>query len=119
MENQAFQELIQKTCQTDDLPQALALLRSCGDENIAEAANQLTGKFNMAEVDGKQKIYHIFTELNEENEEQEFAEFVMNIGDDIMLFVAWFFYTQFEIKASDVYAAAGKTYKQPKKSCPL
>jgi hypothetical protein len=32
------------------------------------------------------------------------------------MFVAWFFFAQFDIKQKETYQAAGKTYKQPKRS---
>ena len=56
--------------------------------------------------------------LNEEKpktlEEQEFVEHVMNEGEHLVKFAAWFFESNFEIKAKEVYQAAGKTYQQPK-----
>ncbi|TOB56313.1 hypothetical protein CGK03_20945, partial [Vibrio parahaemolyticus] len=40
---------------------------------------------------------------------------VMNEGDNMIKFAAWFFETFFEIKQKDTYMAAGKTYQQPKR----
>lgn len=115
MEQQDFESLVKAAMQCADLPKTLAYFKDCENEIVAETAQSLTGQFSVAEVDGKQKIYHVFSEINEQGEEEEFAEFIMNVNDDIMLFIAWFFYTQFEIKNRDTYAAAGKTYQQPKR----
>lgn len=116
MEQQDFETLVKALSQTTALPQALEMLKASDDENVAEAANALTGQFALAEIEGENRVYHVFTDTNEAGEEEEFVEHVMNVGDDIMVFVAWFFYTQFEIKNRDTYAAAGRTYKQPKRS---
>lgn len=116
MDQQDFETLVKALSATTGLPEALDMLKASEDENVAEAANALTGQFALAEVEGENRVYHVFTEENENGEEQEFVEHVMNVGDDVMVFVAWFFYTQFEIKNRDTYAAAGRTYKQPKRS---
>ncbi len=112
MENKAFQQLVLELCQTENLPQALALLQQNSDEDIAQAAKSLAGTFMVAEVKGKSKIYHSFTDTNEQGETEEFVEHVMDMGDEILKFVAWFFYSQFEIKNKDTYLAAGRTYRQ-------
>ena len=116
MESIYFDQLVTQLSQTTSLPDALAILKSCDAEEVKNAAESLSGHFSIAEVNGIQKIYHVFSDLNDQGENEEFAEHIMDLDDDIMLFVSWFFYTQFDIKNSDTYAAAGKTYKQPKKN---
>ncbi|KAA5737610.1 hypothetical protein F3G21_20570, partial [Acinetobacter baumannii] len=69
----------------------------------------------LAEVDGEKRIYHMTTQEDESGEEQEYVEHVMNEGDHLIKFAAWFFETFFEIKQKDTYVAAGKTYQQPKR----
>lgn len=116
MTQNEFETLVKTLCLTKDLPQALEVLRACEDDTIAEQAQALTGQFSLAQVNGAQVIYHVFTEENDQGEPQEFVEKIMSLDDDIILFVAWFFSSQFEIKSSDVYSAAGRTYKQPKRN---
>lgn len=65
--------------------------KSSEDEAIAEAAQSLSGQFALAEVEGEQRIYHVTTEVDEQGEEQEYVEHIMNEGDDVVKFVAWFF----------------------------
>ncbi|AMG29001.1 hypothetical protein AL542_00695 [Grimontia hollisae] len=116
MEQKEFETLVKALCQKADLPEALDMLKACENEAVAEAANALTGQFALAEVEGENRVYHVFTEENDDGETQEFVEHIMNVGDDVIVFVAWFFNTQFDIKNRDTYAAAGRTYKQPKRS---
>ncbi|EAZ74344.1 hypothetical protein E8A66_06665 [Vibrio cholerae] len=115
MQQSQFEALIKLLCEQATLPQALELLKSSEDEAIAEAAQSLSGQFALAEVEGEQRIYHVTTEVDEQGEEQEYVEHIMNEGDDVVKFVAWFFDGFFDIKQKDVYQAAGKTYKQPKR----
>lgn len=116
MEQKAFEVFIKTLCEQDSLPLALDMLQSSEDLEIAEAARSLVGQFSAAEVDGKKRIYHISLHENDEGEQQEFVEHIMDEGDDLILFVAWFFEVMFEIKGKDIYQTAGKTYKQPKRS---
>ncbi len=116
MNSQEFATIVKQACQHESLPGALAFLRQVDDEEIAQAADALTGQFALAEVDGEQRIYHVFTDTDDQGVEQEYVEHIMNEGDDTILFVAWFFETEFEIKRKEVYAAAGRTYKQPKRN---
>lgn len=114
MQQSQFEALIKLLCEQATLPQALELLKSSEDEAIAEAAQSLSGQFALAEVEGEQRIYHVTTEVDEQGEEQEYVEHIMNEGDDVVKFVAWFLMA-FRYQAKDVYQAAGKTYKQPKR----
>ncbi|MFV0448251.1 MAG: hypothetical protein ACK5MF_07285 [Vibrio sp.] len=116
MQQDEFEALVKSLCDKENLPQALELLKSNEDEEIAQAAQSLTGQFQLAEVDGEKRIYHVTLQQDEQGEEQEFVEHVMNEGDDVIKFVAWFFDFNFEVKQRDTYQAAGKTYKQPKRS---
>ncbi|KXF82816.1 hypothetical protein [Enterovibrio coralii] len=116
MEQQDFETLVKALAETKGLPEALDMLKKCEDEEVAAAAEAMTGQFSLAEIDGENRVYHVTTETNDNGEEEEFVEHVMNVGDEALVFVAWFFYTQFEIKNRDTYAAAGRTYKQPKRS---
>lgn len=116
MEEKEFEILIKAVCNTKELPEALNLLKACEDDSISSAANDLTGQFSLAEINGKNKIYHVFSEENTQGEVEEFVELVMELGEDIIVFVAWFFFTQFDIKNRDIYSAAGRTYKQPKRT---
>ncbi len=116
MQAEQFETLVKTLCQQQNLPQALQLLKQSDDEEVAEVAASLTGQFSLAEVEGQKRIYHVTLEENDAGEQQEFVEHVMNEGDDVVVFVAWFFYAFFSIKQKDTYAAAGKTYRQPKRS---
>ncbi|MGR5069167.1 MULTISPECIES: hypothetical protein [Vibrio] len=115
MQQNEFETLLKEIDQTETLPQALELLKACEEEEIAQAAQSLTGQFGLAEVEGEKRIYHITVHQDESGEEQEFVEHVMNEGDQLIKFSAWFFETFFEIKQKDTYKAAGKTYQQPKR----
>jgi hypothetical protein len=116
MVDKEFVELVKSACACDGLPSALAYFQDCDDENVAQTAQELKGQFAVAEIDGEQRIYHVMTETDDEGNEQEYADHVMNEGDDTIRFVAWFFDVFFAIKQKDVYQAAGKTYRQPKRS---
>ncbi|MFD2178303.1 hypothetical protein [Veronia pacifica] len=116
MEQQDFDTLVKSLLENENLPAALNALKSCSDSEVAEAAESLAGQFSLADVEGEKRIYHVFTEANDDGEEQEYVEHVMNEGDDVLVFVSWFFYAMFEIKHKDTYAAAGRTYQQPKRS---
>ncbi|KMV29758.1 hypothetical protein [Photobacterium swingsii] len=115
MQQDHFVELVKELSQKENLPQVLDALKAVEDQEVAEAAASLTGQFSLAEIEGEKRIYHVFTEANDDGEEQEYAEWVMNEGDDVMVFVAWFFYAMFEMKQKDTYQAAGRTYQQPKR----
>lgn len=115
MERNEFDTLVKKACETPDLPTALNYLKNCCDPEIANAASALTGQFSLAEIEGNTRIYHVFTEENDQGEPEEFIEHVMDLDDEVIVFVAWFFFTQFDIKQREIYAAVGKTYKQPKR----
>ncbi|MGF1785650.1 hypothetical protein L4D00_07645 [Photobacterium swingsii] len=115
MQQDHFVELVKALSQKENLPQVLDALKAVEDQEVAEAAVSLTGQFSLAEIEGEKRIYHVFTEANDDGEEQEYAEWVMNEGDDVMVFVAWFFYAMFEMKQKDTYQAAGRTYQQPKR----
>ncbi|MCG9789379.1 hypothetical protein [Vibrio barjaei] len=116
MQQLEFQLLVMQLCEFTTLPDALNKLKSVENQEIVEAANSLSGQFALADVDGEQRIYHVFTDIDDNGDEQEYVEHIMNEGDDIIKFVAWFFDAMFEMKQSDTYKAAGKTYKQPKRS---
>ena len=116
MEQSTFEALMKTLLTAADLPQALQMLKDCEEVEIAQAAEALTGQFSLAEIEGKQRVYHVFTEADEAGVEQEYVEHVMNLDDEILVFVAWFFYSQFDITHRETYAAAGRTYQQPKKS---
>ena len=116
MEHKQFEELVTALCEKENLPQALEVLKQHENEEVAEAAQSLTGQFALAEVDGEQRIYHVTMQENDNGEEQEYVEHVMNEGDDLIRFVAWFFEVMFDVKRKDTYQAAGKTYQQPKRA---
>ncbi|WP_159650608.1 hypothetical protein [Vibrio atypicus] len=116
MEQKEFEQLVKELCQKENLPQALEMLKAVEDQEIAEAAQSLAGQFALAEVEGEKRIYHVTIQENEQGEEQEFIEHVMNEGDDVIGFVAWFFDAMFEVKRKETYQAAGKTYQQPKRA---
>ncbi|MGD8110888.1 hypothetical protein ACQEXU_10315 [Vibrio sp. TRT 21S02] len=116
MEHKEFETLVKSLCEKENLPQALELLKSSDDAEVAQAAESLAGQFALAEVEGEKRIYHVVLETNDQGEEQEFVEHIMNEGDDVIVFVAWFFDAMFEVKRKDTYQAAGKTYKQPKRN---
>lgn len=111
-----FEVLVNALCEKENLPDALNLLKASDDEDIAQAAESLVGQFALADVDGEKRIYHVSLQENDQGEEEEFVEHVMNEGDDVIKFVAWFFFAMFDVKQKDTYQLAGKTYKQPKRS---
>ncbi|ASI94751.1 hypothetical protein DA096_02695 [Vibrio rotiferianus] len=115
MQQNEFEALLKEIGEKENLPQALELLKASDEEEIAQAAESLTGQFGLAEVDGEKRIYHITIQADESGEEKEFVEHVMNEGEHLIKFAAWFFETFFEIKQKDTYKAAGKTYQQPKR----
>jgi hypothetical protein len=115
MTEKKLKALMTELVKKHDLKEALALLVACDIEEIASTATELQGHFFVAEVDNVHKIYHSSTEIDDEGTEKEYLDHVMNVGDDIMCFVTWFFDSFFEIKTKEIYALAGKTYKQQKK----
>ncbi|CAH0530083.1 hypothetical protein [Vibrio hippocampi] len=116
MQQNEFETLVKTLCQLKSVPTVLELLKKIDNEEIVEAANSLSGQFALADIDGEQRIYHVFTQTDDNGEEQELVEHIMNEGDDVIKFIAWFFDMFFEMKPSDTYKAAGKTYQQPKRS---
>lgn len=115
MQQNEFETLVKEITLQENMPKALELLKACEEEEVAQAAESLTGQFGLAEVDGEKRIYHITLQEDESGVEQEYVEHVMNEGDNMIKFAAWFFETFFEIKQKDTYMAAGKTYQQPKR----
>ncbi|MDV5167654.1 hypothetical protein [Photobacterium rosenbergii] len=115
MQHDQFETLVKSLCELDSVPQVLEALKANEDTEIAEAAASLTGQFKVAEIEGEQRIYHVSLEENDEGEQEEYAEWIMNVGEDVIKFVAWFFFDMFDVKAKDVYQAAGRTYQQPKR----
>ncbi len=111
-----FEQLVKELCQLETLPQALEQLKNSQDEEIAEAAKSLSGQFALAEVEGEKRVYHVSIQENDSGEEEEFVEHIMNEGEDVIKFVSWFFFAMFDVKHKETYLAAGKTYKQPKRS---
>jgi hypothetical protein len=108
-----LQPIVIESAKAESLKESLVILCAAEEATIAEAANELVGQFSAAEVDGKIRIYHVSIESDESGNEQEYAEWIMNEGDELIKFVAWFFSSHFELKQKDVYQLAGKTYKQP------
>ncbi|MBU2897411.1 hypothetical protein [Vibrio hepatarius] len=115
MEHKEFAQLVTVLCKQDNLPQVLELLKVSEDEEIAQAALSLAGQFALAEVEGEQRIYHVTIEKSLQGEDQEYVEHIMNEGDDVVRFVAWFFEVMFDVKRKETYQAAGKTFQQPKR----
>ncbi|WP_087020985.1 hypothetical protein [Thaumasiovibrio subtropicus] len=115
MEQTDFEALVKKLVALNGVGDVLTALAANKEAEVAEAAQGLQGKFQLAEMEGKNRVYHVFTQVNEAGEEEEFAEWVMNEGDELIVFIAWFFYSQFEIKDKETYAAAGIRLVQPKK----
>ncbi len=115
MQQQEFEALVHSLCEQESLPKALEILKNHEEKEIASAAESLTGQFVLAEVEGVNRIYHVTIQENEQGEEQEFIEHVMNEDEDVIKFIAWFFFSMFEIKERDTYKAVGKTYQQPKR----
>ncbi len=116
MDNQQFITVVKQACAEVNLPAALNFLKQVDDPEVAEAAQALTGQFMLAEVGGEQRVYHTTFEPDDQGVETEYVEYIMNEGDETIVFVAWFFETQFDMKRKDVYTAAGRTYKQPKRN---
>ncbi|MGB2079702.1 MAG: hypothetical protein ACPHV3_07930 [Vibrio sp.] len=116
MQSNDFEALVKAAVQQANLPQALEVLKASENPDVAEVAKSLSGQFALATVDGEERIYHVFEQANDDGEMEEYVEHIMNEGDDPVRFVAWFFDTYFDIKNKETYAAAGKTYQQPKRS---
>lgn len=116
MDAATFNALIAQLCTANALPDALTMLTQSEDEQISEAAQSLVGQFTLAEFNQEQRVYHAFTEVDDHGEAQEYLEHIMNVGDDILVFIAWFFYSQFDITHRDTYAAAGRTYTPTKRT---
>ncbi|MFA0087552.1 hypothetical protein [Vibrio sp. 10N.261.51.F12] len=116
MQQDEFEKLVKSLCEFNALPDALNALKASDDTDVAEAAESLTGQFALADVDGAQRIYHVSVRTNDAGEDEEYVEHIMNDGDDVIKFVAWFFDALFDVKQSDTYKAAGKTYMQPKRA---
>ncbi|MDN3612408.1 hypothetical protein ACODM8_12605 [Vibrio ostreicida] len=116
MEHQQFEQLVKVLCEQPNLPTALDILKNHDDDEVAQAALSLVGQFAMADVEGEKRVYHVTFEENEQGEEQEYVEHIMNEGDDVIRFVAWFFDAMFGVKRKETYQVAGKTFKQPKRS---
>ncbi|OEF24274.1 hypothetical protein [Vibrio rumoiensis] len=116
MEHSEFETLVKTLCTLESVPSALKFLQMNSDSDVAEAAKSLSGQFALAEVENENRIYHVTTQLDDAGVEQEYVEHIMNEGDDIIRFVAWFFDIMFDVKNKETYAAAGKTYTQPKRS---
>ncbi|WP_073579576.1 hypothetical protein [Vibrio quintilis] len=116
MQQHDFVQIVKQACECGSLPQALDFLKTVEDSDIAEAAKDLTGQFAIAEAEGKKRIYHVTQQENEQGEMQDYVEHIMNEGDDVIGFVAWFFESEFSVKKKEVYQAAGKTYQQPKRN---
>ncbi|GAD79719.1 hypothetical protein [Vibrio ezurae] len=114
MNQSEFTQLVVLASQCDDLPQALQLLQECEYEEVSEVALSLKGQFAVAEVEGEQRVYHVTTQ-QEGDDLQEFVEHIMNTDEHVIRFVAWFFDAYFDVKQSDTYKMAGKTYQQPKR----
>lgn len=57
MQQNEFEALLKEICQKENLPQALELLKACEEEEVAQAAESLTGQFGLAEVEGEKRIY--------------------------------------------------------------
>ncbi|PSW20353.1 hypothetical protein C9I98_08945 [Photobacterium sanctipauli] len=115
MQHEQFEALVKSLCEKENLPQALEALKACEDTDVAEAAASLAGQFQLAEIEGERRIYHVSVHENDEGQEEEYVEYIMNDGDDVIKFVAWFFFAMFEMKQKDVYQTAGRTYQQPKR----
>ncbi|MBD1577761.1 MULTISPECIES: hypothetical protein [Vibrio] len=116
MQHEEFETLVKTLCTLNEVPQVLKFLQMNSDEDVSEAAKSLSGQFALAEVEGENRIYHVTNELDEQGVEQEYVEHIMNEGDDVIRFVAWFFEIMFEVKMKETYQAAGKAYVQPKRS---
>ena len=63
MQQNEFEILVKELCQKENLPQVLEALKACEDQDIVEAAESLAGQFRLAEVEGEQRIYHVFNHL--------------------------------------------------------
>lgn len=115
MTEKKLKALMAEILNTNNLKDALLLLIDSDLEDIAVTARELQGKFFIAEIDNHQKIYYSSIEKEESGEETEYLEHVMNVDENIMKFIIWFFHGFFEIKVKDIYRLAGKTYQQQKK----
>jgi hypothetical protein len=115
MQQEEFETLVKDLCQKETLPEVLEALKVSEEQEVVDAAVSLTGQFQLAEIDNEKRIYHVFTQENDDGEEEEYVEWVMNDGDEMLKFVAWFFYIMFEIKHKDTYQVVGRTYLQQKR----
>ncbi|ORT48712.1 hypothetical protein ST37_16690 [Vibrio sp. qd031] len=116
MQHAEFEAIIKQATQTKGLAPALEFFTQSEHKEISDAAQSLKGQFSAAELDGQLRIYHVTEQTDDEGNSEQFLEHVMNEGDDVIQFVAWFFESQFEYSAKEIYQIAGKTYRQPKRS---
>ena len=116
MQHAEFETLIKQAIETKGLAPALEFFAKSEHAEISDAAASLQGQFSAAELDGQLRIYHVTEQANEQGETEQFLEHIMNEGDDVIQFVAWFFESQFDYSAKEIYQIAGKSYKQPKRS---
>ncbi len=116
MQHKQFEDLLTLLLKQATLAEALAELKNSSTSAIAEVAMALTGQFASAEVNGQLQIFHVTACQDANGEEQEFVEHIMNEGEDIIKFIAWFFESQFDYSQKEIYQMAGKTYQQPKRS---
>ncbi|CAM3048200.1 hypothetical protein [Vibrio rarus] len=115
MNQNEFNQLVKSVSECAALPEALTFLQECEYEEVAEVALSLKGQFAVAEVEGELRVYHVTTQQKGDDLE-EFVEHIMNTDEHVIRFVAWFFDAYFDVKQSETYKLAGKTYRQPKRN---
>ncbi|NMU71973.1 hypothetical protein HKA89_24780, partial [Vibrio parahaemolyticus] len=55
MQQDEFETLVKEITQQESMPKALEILKACEEEEVAQAAQSLTGQFGLAEVDGEKR----------------------------------------------------------------
>ncbi len=53
MQQNEFETLVKEITLQENMPKALELLKACEEEEVAQAAESLTGQFGLAEVEGE------------------------------------------------------------------
>lgn len=53
MQQNEFETLVKEITLQENMPKALELLKACEEEEVAQAAESLTGQFGLAEIEGE------------------------------------------------------------------
>ncbi|WP_163935139.1 PQQ-dependent sugar dehydrogenase [Paraferrimonas sp. SM1919] len=115
MQDIEYSKLVATLVEQSSVAAVLNYLANSEEPELAEVAAELQGNL-LLDPDNNQKVFFVYTEINDEGEQEQFQEFVMNKDDEVLVFIAWLFFSFFEVKHRETYAAVNRTYTQPKRS---